>query len=150
MKKRKFNWDCEKQGCFNTKKRADLTVFDDCFEGNMGMGDVDGLIEICHRYLMFEFKAYGVPTPVGQDIMFKRLAIDKNFTVVVVEYTGDICEMNVVTSQTYWNGKKHPKRETDLNELKEQAAEWARWATKKTEDTVQENTQSSSRKAMHS
>jgi len=53
-----MRWDCQKQGCFNKKKRPRIEMFAECLPGKIAVGDVDGLVEIKGNFLFLEFKEH--------------------------------------------------------------------------------------------
>ena len=38
-----LRWDCQKQGCFNKKKRPKIEEFAECLPGKISFGDIDGI-----------------------------------------------------------------------------------------------------------
>ena len=99
-----MRWDCKGgTNCFNLKKRVKLGVFDNCFPGKIGMGDVDGIVEINGRALVLEWKADQIPLPRGQAIMWHRLTKSGIFTVLCI--AGDAETMAVDAIQWCCYGK---------------------------------------------
>ena len=124
---RKMRWDCapDKDGCFNEKMRVKLGVFDDCFPGNIGFGDVDGIVEINGFCMMLEWKGINVNIPKGQKTMFERITADPKFTVLVVQ--GNAQTMKIEKYQLWFNGKEKKRVNADLDETKKVIARWANW-----------------------
>ena len=92
MKTNPFHWDCERDGCFNKKKRLKLDIFGDCFPGNIQMGDVDGIVEIGGRILMLEWKE-SERIKTGQRIMYQMITRYSPCHVIIV--VGDAEKMLV-------------------------------------------------------
>jgi hypothetical protein len=84
---------------------------------NIGVTDVDGLIEHNGKFLFIEAKSTGAPVPLGQRILFSRLVEDPRFTVVVI--WGDAPDG--VQSFAVW-GKKAKRGDTDA--FKRWVSEW--------------------------
>jgi len=120
----KLFWSCERQGCFNVKKRLKLEVFEDLFPGKISMTDMDGLVEIGGQFLMLEWKSPGVQVPMGQRILFSNLP--PCFCVLIVE--GDAETMEVVQYRQVYhrNGKRVWGRwiAGDLESLRGMIAAW--------------------------
>ena len=69
-----MRWNCqERSQCWLRHCLADLGRLDYLFPGEQGPGDVDGLMEVGHRFLLMEWKTRREPLPPGQHITFKRL-----------------------------------------------------------------------------
>jgi len=83
-----MRWDCEKQGCFNLKKRPKIELFADCFPGAISFGDVDGRVEYKGRFLELEWKPETIDWRVrpnyGQGLALKRRTIHGDTVVVLV------------------------------------------------------------------
>ena len=101
----------------------DLTVFDDCFPGNMSMGDMDGWIEVNDHYLLLELKSGDAPVPTGQEIMFERLTRRREFTVLVINV--DNPGWNIRSVKYYRHGVCHDDDVTTMEQLKDKIARWA-------------------------
>jgi len=114
--------DCERQGCFNVKKRLKLERFADCFPGKIGMGDVDGIVEINGHFLVLEWKAPGVALSTGQRIMYERMTRDDRFTVVFVE--GDAEHMSVERTATIRGGRLGRWRDSSFSQLHAGIKQW--------------------------
>lgn len=123
---RKFNWDCDKQGCFNTHKRPDLTLYDDCFPGKMGFGDIDALFLRYGRMLALEFKAEGAPITCGQDMLFKEMTtILPGSDIVVLEHRGPIIDNNIVASTPYRLGQRFERKGESFDSFHSKVREWS-------------------------
>ena len=121
-----MRWCCEKQGCFNLKKRVKLEEFAECLPGRMAFGDIDGITEIGGNFLIQEWKARGAGLPTGQRIMFERLTASSPFIVLVVE--GDAETMVVKHITKIWHGKVGKRDVATLDTLKATIKAWAAWA----------------------
>jgi tricorn protease-like protein len=117
-----MRWDCEANGCFNKKLRPKIEVFRDCFPGNISFGDVDGIVELNSAFLMLEWKSPGGVVTTGQQIMYQRFSKTKNSAVIIAE--GNAETMDVTAYQTYWEGRKGERKESDLRGLKDKIEEW--------------------------
>jgi hypothetical protein len=60
MEKSALNHACEKYGCAAVYLNPKLHFFDDCFAGNIRMGDIDGAVERNGHILWLEWKRGGV------------------------------------------------------------------------------------------
>jgi len=74
MTGRKFWYNCTTQGCFNEKHRVQLYNYDDCFQGNNQMSDVDGQVEINGYLLQTEWKMPGKEISKGQLRTFEKMS----------------------------------------------------------------------------
>ena len=120
-----MRWNCEKQGCFNLKKRPKIEMFADCLPGRISFTDVDGLVEINGNLLFMEWKEHqGLGT--GQRILFERLTRFCPAVVLIVE--GDAEDMTVSSISTVWDGVIGPHKEADIEDLRTQIRKWANWA----------------------
>lgn len=126
---RKMHWDCNRDRCFNDEKRVKLGYFDDCFPGKIGLGDVDGIVEMKGFCLMVEWKGDGVSVPTGQSIMFQRITKTPLFTVLVIE--GSVKDMSVKRYQLWFNSKPQKWMEGDIEEVKNIMRRWASWTQKR-------------------
>ncbi|WP_227657621.1 hypothetical protein [Candidatus Magnetaquicoccus inordinatus] len=120
-----FNWDCDRDGCFNDKKRLQLDVFGECFPDNIQMGDVDGIVEINGRFLMLEWKS-NARLSTGQRIMFERITRFSPADVVVV--VGDAATMQPVQYRHFWEGRCSEWFFGSLEAVKYLFKKWARFA----------------------
>lgn len=102
---KKFEWDCTKSGCFNTKRRLDFGVFYDCFCGKISMSDIDAAVEVNGNFLFIEWKSGGGKLGLAQRIFFERLTRHANICVFIV--SGDAETMSVDGYTTISNGKHH-------------------------------------------
>ena len=120
-----FNWDCDKNGCFNEKKRLQLDVFGECFPDNIQMGDVDGIVEISGQVLLLEWKEHE-PISTGQRIMYQRMTASPACHVIVV--IGNP-ETMVVEKYTYFrDGAMAEWFPGNLEDLKGFIRSWVKFA----------------------
>lgn len=120
-----MRWCCEKDGCFNQKKRPRLEVFDGCFApSRIAFGDVDAAVEVGCNFLFLEWKSGGRrPTiSTGQDLLYARLSSRDGITVVVVNGNAETMEVSEVA--VYHNGRRGPWEACDLDALKRRVAAW--------------------------
>lgn len=120
-----MRWSCEKQGCFNKKKRPRIEMFAECLPGRIAVGDVDGLVEIEGNFLFLEFKEHS-SIPRGQQILFERLTRLAPSVVLVIE--ADIESMDIFGINYVSNGVIEPQTLMDRNGLKDVIRSWANWA----------------------
>ncbi len=120
-----MRWSCEKQGCFNVKKRPKIEQFADCLPGRIAFSDVDGIVEINGNLLLMEWKDHR-HLCTGQRILFERLTRFCPATVLIVE--GDAESMAVDSVSIAWDGQIGPSKQADLNDLCKMVRDWAAWA----------------------
>ena len=125
---RLMHWDCDRDGCFEKKKRVKLGYFDDCFPGCIGMTDIDGFVEIRSNFFLLEWKGPGVHVPRGQEIAYSRLTASRVFTLLVVE--GDAEHMTAERFQLWVGGRPKPWRRAGLEGTKKIISRWSEYATK--------------------
>ena len=122
-----MRWDCEKQGCFNIKRRPKIEVFSECFPGRINFGDVDGIVEINGSALMLEWKtSIGGSLPKGQQIMYER--ITKNGMLTVVLIIGNAETMLCEKYSLFFKGKQTDWINADLEKIKCRIKQWVQWA----------------------
>ena len=92
-----MRWDCEKQGCFNKKRRPKIEQFAECLPGKIAFSDVDGIAEVNGRALVLEWKAQPTDIPTGQRIMWQRLT--KTGILSVLCIAGDAETMDVTDTR---------------------------------------------------
>lgn len=132
-----MRWNCDKQGCFNKKRRPKTEIFHDLFPGMVSFGDVDGIVEVNGFALVLEWKGVGVPLSTGQKMMWERLTkVGKGessnvplltFSVLVVEGCAET--MTVKSVSTIYSGILSEPVATSLDGLRELIAEWVKKAT---------------------
>lgn len=119
-----LRWDCEKQGCFNKKRRPKIEVFADCFPRRINFGDVDGLVELNASGLLLEWKSVKGSLPTGQKIAHKKLSMDGRFTTICV--VGDAETMECSHYALFYRGEYFPYREADLSKVKQVIRRWVK------------------------
>ncbi len=118
-------WSCDRQGCFNLKKRPKIEMFADCLPGRIAFSDIDAVTEINGNLLFLEWKEHQ-NICVGQKILFERLTLLCPATVLIVE--GDAERMTVDSIRTVWNKTISPPEPADINGLRREIAAWKDWA----------------------
>jgi hypothetical protein len=120
-------WNCDRQGCFNLKKRPKIERFADCLPGRIAFSDIDAIVEINSNLLLLEWKDHaGICR--GQRILFERLTRICPATVLIVE--GDAEAMMVRAVRIVWQGEFMPVEAADLDDLRTLILEWSQWATR--------------------
>jgi hypothetical protein len=120
-----LRWICNRDGCFNTKKRPKIEVFSECFGNGINFGDVDGIVERKGHFLLLEWKGSGAIS-VGQRRLHDALLRVHGFAVVVV--FGDPETMTVAKYVLRWRDKS--RSGAGLDSLKDAVARWYRYADK--------------------
>lgn len=120
-----MQWNCEKQGCFNKKKRPKIELFAECLPDKIAFGDVDGLVEIKGNLLFLEFKAHA-NVPRGQRILYERITRLAPATVLIVQADAETMEVSGVSY--VFKGIIESQVKMDLQGLKSTIREWAEWA----------------------
>lgn len=124
-----MRWDCERDGCFNQKRRPKIEVFSDCFPGRINFGDVDGLVEYKGCFCLLEWKGQGGRLSTGQRIAYERFTSVSGNVVFVV--SGDAEAMTVEQYSVFWQGTEHPPETASLSGLKDRMRSWVRWVQAK-------------------
>jgi len=119
----KMRWQCEKDGCFNKKMRPKIEVFDDCFPGNIQMGDIDAIVEVNGHILIFDFKSYCGPLPVGQRIMFERIT-SLSDKIMVIAIHGNAETMECFAWMCIKNGVSTQWYQSSLDDIREKIKTW--------------------------
>lgn len=89
-----MRWKCEKDGCFNEKKRLKLGSLAQALPGSCQFSDVDAICEYRGRFLLIEWKSREGALPLGQQILFQQLTRQSEKTIVFV-VAGDAEDMSV-------------------------------------------------------
>jgi hypothetical protein len=118
-------WNCDRQGCFNLKKRPKIELFADCLPGRIAFSDIDAVTEINGNLLFLEWKEHQ-RICTGQKILFERLTRLCPATVLIIE--GDAELMTVESIRTAWKGKISSPQPADINQLRREIAAWKDWA----------------------
>ncbi len=117
-----LRWDCDRDGCFNKKRRPKIEVFYDCFPGKINFGDVDGLVEWRNKFCLLEWKGDGGELRTAQRIAFERFTESSGNIVFVVH--GNPETMEVEKYGYYFNGKFHSVSNGNLEKLKILIRRW--------------------------
>jgi hypothetical protein len=121
-----LRWDCEKDGCFNIKRRPKIEMFAPAFPGKINFGDVDGQVEINGHGLQLEWKTGKGHIPTGQRIAYEKLTITGLLTALIV--VGDAETMQVDKYCFFFKGKQKEWRIGSLNSVIEDIKGWVKWA----------------------
>lgn len=102
-----MRWDCERDGCFNKKRRPKTEVFHDCFTRGINFGDVDGQVEIGGKFLQLEWKDKSAgPLKTGQRIAMDAYTRQQEGNAVIV-LVGDAETMEVSRIALNMSGNMH-------------------------------------------
>lgn len=122
-----INHRCPRDGCYIEKSLPKSEWFYSIFPGKISFSDLDRIVEIAGRGLVFEWKSPGLhELKRGQDIMWRRLTRGKLLTVFCC--AGDVKEMKLTGYAVYFNGGLEPWREAGLLEFTERLKAWVQWA----------------------
>ena len=119
-----MRWDCEKNGCFNKKRRPKIEAFSCCFPGRVNFGDVDGIVELNGKFCMLEWKGSGGEVKKGQIITYKNFTKTPGNVVFIVN--GDAETMEISDYCVVWDGKPGDWIKGNLEDLRERIAGWVR------------------------
>lgn len=117
-----MRWDCEKNGCFNQKKRPKIELFADCFPGSISFGDVDAEVELNGYGLRMEWKCHAGDIPSGQRIMYQRKTFFGIDAVVCVH--GDAESMTVEHFGWFVLGEWRGWKSGTLEDLRHEVKKW--------------------------
>ena len=126
-----LRWDCERQGCFNLKRRPKIEIFADCFPGRISFGDVDGIVEVGGNALLLEWKSEEQELPTGQRLLYQRLT--RNGPVSVMIVVGDAETMLIDATALFADGIRHPAEgfeSADLQLIRQRLIAWGQWAAR--------------------
>lgn len=121
-----MRWRCDKDGCFNEKRRPKIEAFADCFPRRINFGDVDGMVELEGRFCLLEWKGDGGAVRTGQRILYQRFTVSWPGNIVFV-INGDAETMAVRSYSLFWRGKGTPEVSASLDDVKERIRRWASW-----------------------
>lgn len=121
----KLRWNCQRDGCFNLKRRPKIEVFAECFPRRINFGDVDGLVEINGRFCLIEWKGEGGMVREGQARSYIEFSKHPGNIVFCVD--GNAETMEVTRYFTFWNGKRQAPTSADLDGLKARIKRWVQW-----------------------
>jgi len=119
-----MRWDCQRQGCFNIKKRPKIEMFADCLFGRNAFSDIDGVAERHGNLLFIEWKDHD-ELGTGQRILFERITLLCPATVLVIE--GDAEHMTVRSVRIVWRGQVEEPMPIDLEGVRELIKSWEKW-----------------------
>ncbi len=124
-----MRWDCDRDGCFNKKRRPKIEVFADCFPRRINFGDVDGLVELCGAFCLLEWKGAGGSVGRGQELSYIAFTRSPGNIVFVVE--GDAETMIVRRYCIFWKGKKQGWITASLEDVKIRIRGWGEYVQEK-------------------
>jgi hypothetical protein len=133
---RGVSWNCERDGCFNRKKRPKFGAFASCFpRPNLSFTDVDAVIERRGFFLFLEFKGEDVDVPTAQRILLEQLTrLSDNVIAMVVSCD---CETMTVTHvQPFDGGAMGQRKACTLRQLQGFVRRWYEDADKGKRPTV--------------
>ena len=122
-----MRWDCQRQGCFNIKKRPKIELLAECLPGRIAFSDVDAITEIGGHLLVLEWKEHQY-TPTGQSLLYTHWTARGPATVMLI--VGDAEDMTVDEVAVVHEGTTGPWQQMDLAGLKQEIREWADWAVR--------------------
>lgn len=119
---------CEKYGCAKVFLDPKLHAFDDCFGGNIRLGDIDGAVERNGHLLWVEWKRGVIidsfdkqfRAQIRQAEAFTLNSRKQTFVFVV----GDPVSMTVLAFRVMWNGKFRPWEHGGIDELRALFKRW--------------------------
>lgn len=117
-----MRWDCDKNGCFNLKRRPKIELFADCFPRRINFGDVDGLVELNGSFCLLEWKGAGGSVKRGQELTFRQFTKSPHNVVFIVD--GDAETMNISRYQLFWHGVPEKWEDGNLDVVKERIQKW--------------------------
>jgi hypothetical protein len=123
-----MRYDCERQGCFNVKRRPKIEHFAASLPGRIAFSDVDAITEVNGHFLLLEWKGHQGDLPTGQRIMFERMTALASGRFVVLVIVGDPETMVITSSALIYAGRNHGFTPSSLNDVKERIQRWAAWA----------------------
>lgn len=121
-----MRWDCDKQGCFNVKKRPKIELFAECFSRGINFGDVDGMVERNGNLLVLEWKESPMELPTGQRKMYERVTVGRLMTVLCA--AGNAQTMQVTHVAEFTDGKFSGWKPGNLDTIKSYCKWWNAWA----------------------
>jgi hypothetical protein len=122
-----MRWSCQRDGCFNIKRRPKIEVFAECFPRRINFGDVDGLVELNGRFCLLEWKGEGGTVKFGQAMSYTNFTKIPGNVVFVVD--GNAETMEITRYTIFWGGKRLPAVAADLAGLKDRIRRWAQQTT---------------------
>ena len=109
--------------------------FAECFPGNIGVSDLDGIVELNNNFIIFEGKSYLFPSEeflrTGQGMMLQRVSELPRMTVCLFVHNGPAINFDI-THYVYMRGGKwhgsdtsHGWKETTTSGLLEVVKGWS-------------------------
>lgn len=120
-----MRWNCQRDGCFNVKRRPKIEIFADCFPRRINFGDVDGIVELNGFFCMLEWKGEGGSLRFGQIKSFANFTATIGNIVLVVH--GDAETMAVTAYETFWGARQLPRVAGGIEAVKGRIRRWAEW-----------------------
>jgi len=124
MSARKIRWKCQSDGCYLEKTMPDWGVLEGVFPREIFPTDIDGLVEIGGRFLIFEWKRDGAELTGGQENALTRITKTSKKISAIVIY-GDPRTMDIQNIRVIHGGASGDKEPCDLSEFKKRCRRWA-------------------------
>lgn len=123
---------CEKYGCAKVFLDPKLHAFDDCFGGNIRLGDIDGAVERHGHILWVEWKR-GVIIDAFEKMNRAQIRQAQAFTrnskrQTFIFVAGCPVEMRVDAFRVMWNGRWKSWEHGGVDALSEQFRRWFQYA----------------------
>lgn len=119
-----MRWLCQRDGCFNVKRRPKIEAFADCFPRRINFGDVDGLVELNGWFCLLEWKGDGGKLHEGQRRSYIEFTNEERPGNIVFVVSGNAETMAVDGYAHFWGGNFFPFVKADLNSLKARIRTW--------------------------
>lgn len=121
-----MRYDCEKQGCFNKKRRPKIEQFVDCLPGKIAFTDIDAACEINGHQLWLEFKTFEGDLNRGQHLLFiNQTSVQTGKENAVFVCVGNAQSMEIQSVAVYCRGEYTDFFACDLNKLRGMIKAWA-------------------------
>src|SRR5262245_6447567 len=127
-------WNCDRDGCFNRKRRPKFEAFADCFSGRINFSDVDGMVEIGGAFLLLEWKGEGGKLKAGQVRTYMAFSALPGCLVVAIE--GDAETMTVRRYRAFVRGFGKSWTAGGLSDVADIMRGWAEWRNDQRSDRV--------------
>jgi hypothetical protein len=123
------DWDCDRQDCFNKKKRLKFSVFKPALEAaglpkDISFSDIDGFFERHGFFFFVEWKGKGVTLKTGQRMALEALT-SLSEKVIAFVVNGDAEFMTCVSWIPFYGGKQGEEVAGDMVEFLKLLEEWA-------------------------
>lgn len=125
----KLDWDCDRDGCFNIKKRLKFHVFKDALRRgglpeSISFSDLDGFFERHGYFFLIEWKDPCAKLKAGQEIAFSAFtALSEKIVVFVV--AGDAEFMTCESWVSFYNGRRGNQVTGNMDEFCALIENWA-------------------------